>query len=76
MLFRSGMTKYVLQKIFDVLYTTKGKHGTGLGLAVVKQIMQEHNGEIEVESEVLKGTTFRLRFPIGEGAVSSSSVEQ
>ena len=69
-----GMTKSVLQKIFDVLYTTKGKHGTGLGLVVVKQIMQEHHGEIEVESEVGKGTTFRLRFPISEGKVSSSNL--
>ena len=67
------MTKSVLQKIFDVLYTTKGKHGTGLGLVVVKQIMQEHHGEIEVESEILKGTTFRLRFPIGEEIVSRGS---
>ena len=61
-----GMTKYVLQKIFDVLYTTKGKHGTGLGLVVVKQIMQEHNGEIEVKSQIGKGTTFRLSFPVEE----------
>lgn len=58
-----GMTEEVRAKIFDVLYTTKGRRGTGLGLTVVKQIMQEHEGEIEVESKIGKGTRFRLRFP-------------
>lgn len=62
----TGMTEDIRQKIFDVLYTTKGKHGTGLGLVVVKQIMQEHGGEIAVESESGKGTTFSLRFPVAE----------
>ena len=59
-----GMTEEVRARIFDVLYTTKGKRGTGLGLVVVKQIVQEHGGEIEVESEAGKGTHFVLRFPI------------
>jgi signal transduction histidine kinase len=59
----AGMSDSVRAKIFEVLYTTKGARGTGLGLVVVKQIMREHEGEIEVESEVGKGTRFRLRFP-------------
>lgn len=59
-----GMIKDVKDRIFDVLYTTKGKSGTGLGLVVVKQILQEHNAEIEVESEINQGTTFILSFPI------------
>ena len=61
-----GMTQDVRQKIFDVLYTTKGKRGTGLGLVVVKQLVLEHSGEIEAESEFGKGSTFRLRFPIAD----------
>lgn len=60
----TGMTEDVRTKIFDTLYTTKGAHGTGLGLVVVKQIIQEHDGTIEVESETGKGTKFHLRFPV------------
>ncbi|CAN5246055.1 hypothetical protein BH10ACI1_BH10ACI1_11610 [soil metagenome] len=60
----SGMTKDVKDRIFDVLYTTKGKSGTGLGLVVVKQILQEHDAEIEVESQPNIGTKFTLIFPI------------
>jgi signal transduction histidine kinase len=41
------------------------KGGTGLGLAVVYSIISEHGGDIEVESEVGKGTTFTLRIPLG-----------
>lgn len=59
----AGMTDEVRGRIFDVLYTTKGARGTGLGLVVVKQIVQEHDGEIEVESAAGKGTRFTLRFP-------------
>lgn len=65
----SGMTEDVRLKIFDTLYTTKGTRGTGLGLVVVKQIIQEHNGSIEVESETGKGTKFHLRFPIARTAI-------
>jgi two-component system, NtrC family, sensor kinase len=64
----SGMIKEVKDRIFDVLYTTKGKRGTGLGLVVVKQILQEHNAEIEVESEKDKGTKFILKFSINAAA--------
>ena len=64
----TGMSEDVQTKIFDTLYTTKGKHGTGLGLVVVKQIVQEHDGTIEVESEPGRGTKFHLRFPISEQA--------
>jgi signal transduction histidine kinase len=58
-----GMPEAVRDRIFDVLYTTKGAAGTGLGLVVVNQIMQEHQGTIEVESDPGKGSRFRLRFP-------------
>ena len=64
----TGMSADVQAKIFDTLYTTKGNHGTGLGLVVVKQIIQEHDGTIEVESESERGTKFHLRFPILESA--------
>ena len=59
----AGMTPEVMSHIFDPLYTTKERgHGTGLGLVIVSQIVSEHGGTVEVESEVGKGTSFRLTF--------------
>ena len=46
--------------------------GTGLGLSIVYRIVQEHQGSIDVESEVGKGTTFRLLLPIRREEVESS----
>ena len=60
----SGMTPEVMSHIFDPLYTTKDRgRGTGLGLVIVKQIVTEFGGAVDVESEVGKGTSFRLSFP-------------
>jgi len=60
-----GIAPEDLDKIFNPFFTTKevGK-GTGLGLTVVHGIVQEHGGQVLVESEVRKGTTFRVRLPI------------
>jgi PAS domain S-box-containing protein len=60
-----GMTEETRSKIFDPFFTTKdfGK-GTGLGLTVVKGIIEEHGGTITVETVVGKGTTFWIRFPL------------
>jgi ligand-binding sensor domain-containing protein/signal transduction histidine kinase len=59
-----GIDEENLEKIFDPLYTTEesGK-GTGLGLFVVKQAVDEYKGEIEVHSQPGKGTTFNISFP-------------
>ncbi len=58
-----GMSEEVRKHIFQPLFTTKERgHGTGLGLVVVKQIMQNHEAEIEVESESAKGTKVKLFF--------------
>ncbi|HZX27734.1 MAG TPA: ATP-binding protein [Telluria sp.] len=61
----SGIPKEHLGRIFDPFFTTKpiGK-GTGLGLSLAYGIIQKHSGRIEVDSEVGRGTTFRLVLPI------------
>lgn len=60
-----GMPEEIRSKVFDPFFTTKdfGK-GTGLGLTVVKGIIEEHGGTIDVESGVDKGTTFWIRLPL------------
>jgi signal transduction histidine kinase len=61
----TGIEKENLEKIFDPLFTTKEQDkGTGLGLFVVKQIVDEFSGTIQVDSEPGKGTTFFIRFPL------------
>lgn len=62
-----GLSPDVFQKIFDPFYTTKtpGK-GTGLGLFITHQIIEEHGGTIRVESLPGQGATFKIKIPIGE----------
>ncbi len=57
-----GMSREQTSQLFEPYYTTKAK-GTGLGLAIVKHNVEIYSGNIAVESEIGKGTTFRLQFP-------------
>jgi signal transduction histidine kinase len=61
-----GISKEDLQKIFDPFFSTKGQKGTGLGLAVVWGILDNHDGIINVKSEVGNGTTFTILFPASQ----------
>jgi signal transduction histidine kinase len=69
-----GMPEEICSKVFEPFFTTKdfGK-GTGLGLTVVKGIIEEHGGTIAVESVVDKGTTFWIRLPIDEAQAATST---
>jgi len=58
-----GIPPAELNKIFSVFESSKGARGTGLGLPVSQKILQEHGGEIRVESQAGAGSTFILDFP-------------
>lgn len=60
-----GMSPEEMEKVFEPFFTTKDK-GTGLGLAIVFNIIKKHKGEILVDSEKDKGTTFYMAFPGGD----------
>jgi len=60
----TGIKPAELEHIFQPFYSTKGQRGTGLGLAVTRKIIQEHEGQIEVDSKLGQGTTFRIRLPL------------
>ena len=61
-----GMPEEILDKVFKPFFSTK-KDGTGLGLTLVKRIMEEHDGKIEIDSRQGQGTTVSLLFPISAG---------
>jgi CheY-like chemotaxis protein len=73
-----GIDKGLMERIFDPFYSTKMRDyhkGTGLGLSVVQGIVQQHGGHITVESEVGKGTFFRMYFPALEHEIVPEYVE-
>ena len=60
----TGMDEETRKRCLEPFFSTKGKRGTGLGLAMVYGVMERHAGGIEIQSELGKGTTFRLVFPV------------
>ena len=61
----AGIDAESQKRIFEPFFSTK-ESGTGLGLALTKQIIEEHGGEISCDSELGKGTRFAIRFPLPE----------
>ena len=70
-----GMSPEVLNQIFEPFFTTKGAgEGTGLGMAISQQIMEQHNGDIKVVSTEGIGTTFTLILPIDNNLTEKNLV--
>lgn len=65
-----GIPRSMVSRVFDPFFTTKQK-GNGLGLATAYSIIKKHDGEITVESEQDKGTTFTIYLPVSEKAVAA-----
>jgi len=70
----TGMPPDVKARIFEPFFTTKGQAGSGLGMAMVFGIVERHRGQIDIASEVGRGTTIHLTFPVGE-ATSAQAVD-
>jgi two-component system NtrC family sensor kinase len=69
-----GIAEDQIDLIFDPMFSTKRGRGTGLGLTIVKQIISEHNGDVEVESDPGRQTTFRIRLPLDAAAVRQTTL--
>jgi two-component system NtrC family sensor kinase len=59
-----GIAPSMMNHLFELFHSTKGNRGTGLGLAVTKKIIDEHEGSISAKSKPDEGTTFTIRLPI------------
>jgi len=70
-----GISAEELEKIFVVLYSTRG-FGVGLGMPTVKQIMQQHGGDIEIESDPGRGTRVVLWLPLASADDSEPELER
>lgn len=72
----TGMSAEVRSRIFDPFFTTKGTAGMGMGLAVSYSIIRRHEGTIEVETDVGRGTTFRIKLPVAESSASPQTATE
>ena len=58
-----GITEEMKVKIFTPFESKKSKFGTGLGMPIAKQVVDQHGGRIEIDTEIDKGTTFNIYLP-------------
>ena len=59
--------------MFELFHSTKGNRGTGLGLAVARKIVEEHDGTISARSNKREGTVFTIRLPVDNAALFDAS---
>ena len=71
-----GMNEETRKRCLEPFFSTKGKRGTGLGLAMVYGVMERHEGNIEIQSELGKGSTFRLVFPVRDQLRTNEEAEE
>jgi two-component system NtrC family sensor kinase len=69
-----GIPSQHLQKVFEPFFTTRDTGGTGLGLAVVWGIVNEHGGTISVDSQPKRGTTFTILLPVNESSRPTNGI--
>jgi signal transduction histidine kinase len=68
-----GVRPEHLSRVFETFYTTKGDTvGTGLGLSISREIVQDHGGELRVESTLGQGATFIVTLPFADTAATES----
>ena len=61
-----GFRRRIARKFFETFFSTKGKNGTGLGLAVVRNVMRQHGGDVTLGDAPERGAQFVLRFPLAK----------
>ena len=64
-----GMSEETRKRVFDPFFTTKGSKGTGLGMSVAYGIINRHNGQISIDSELGIGTTVTVQLPVSEKVI-------
>jgi len=69
----AGIPPSMMKHMFELFHSTKGNRGTGLGLAVAKKIVEEHDGRIAVRSAPGEGTSFTIRIPVYAEALADPS---
>ena len=70
-----GMPEEVRDRLFEPFFTTKGSRGTGLGLALVQKVVEEHRGQVQVESQPGQGTAFHIWLPVAREAQEGRRTE-
>jgi signal transduction histidine kinase len=71
----TGMSEDVRTRCLEPFFSTKGDKGTGLGLSMVFGIIKRHNGTLDIESAVDRGSTFRIRFPAESEGIATDGAK-
>jgi signal transduction histidine kinase len=69
----SGIPEPMMTHMFELFHSTKGNRGTGLGLAVARKIVNEHEGSISVQSKSGEGSVFTIHLPVEHAQIADPS---